>query len=82
MGESISTPVRLQFDRPAHLEFHGATIASDAGLLACRELDGAQELSETAPICLQESPGGRNVPRQLMPLIGQSVYSRLAGKDC
>ena len=33
MGESISIPVRLQFDRRMRLELHAATTASDAGLL-------------------------------------------------
>jgi len=81
MGESISIPVRLQFDRRVHLEFHGATITSDAGLLACRELDDALGLTETATTCLQESRGGRNVQHQLVPLLRQSVYSRLAGYE-
>ena len=31
MGESTNGPVRLQFDRRLLLEFHGATITSDAG---------------------------------------------------
>ena len=33
----------------------------DAGLLACRELDDAMGLTETASEHLQESRGGRNV---------------------
>ena len=79
MGESVSTPVRLRFDRRLHLEFHGATITSDAGLLACLELDDALELKEAATACLLESRGGRNVQHQLVPLVRQSMYSRLAG---
>ena len=59
MGESTSPRAKLRFDRRVRLEFHGATITSDAGLLACRELDDALGLTETANECLQESRGGR-----------------------
>ena len=81
MGESTDTRATLRFDRRVRLEFHGATITSDAGLLACREVDDALGLTETANECLQESRGGRNVQHQLVALLRQSVYSRLAGYE-
>ncbi len=39
MGEARKRPLRLYFDRRLKLEFHGACVSSDAGLLAYRELD-------------------------------------------
>ncbi len=81
MGESTDSRTTLRFDRRLRLEFHGSTITSDAGLLACRELDDALGLTETATACLQESRGGRNVQHQLVALVRQSVYSRLAGYE-
>ena len=64
MGESPNSHATLQFDRRVRLEFHGATITSDAGLLACRELDEALELTDTATACLRESRTGRNIQHQ------------------
>ncbi len=58
-----------------------ARITSDAGLLVCRELDGVLRLVEVAPTYLQETRGGRNVQHELVPLLRQSVYSRLAGYE-
>ena len=81
MGESTNPRATLRFDRRIRLEFRGATITSDAGLLACRELDEALGLTETANECLQESRGGRNVQHRLVGLLRQSVYSRLAGYE-
>jgi len=61
MGEKAREVLKLQFDKRLRLEFHGARITSDAGLLACRELDGVLGLTEMAPTYLQETRGGRNV---------------------
>ena len=59
MGDGNKAPLRLKFNPKVRLEFHGATITSDAGLLACRELDEALELTETATACLRENRTGR-----------------------
>ena len=81
MGESVNPSLTLRFDRRLRLEFRGATITSDAGLLAARELDDTLGLTETATTHLRESRTGRNVQHQLVPLLHQSVYSRLAGYE-
>jgi hypothetical protein len=81
MGEKAKEALRLQFDRRLRLEFHGARITSDGGLLACRELDGVLQLTEAAPTYLRETRGGRNVQHEFVPLLRQSVYSRLAGYE-
>lgn len=81
MGEAAKRPLRLHFDGRLKLEFRGATITSDAGLLACRELDEALGLTERAPAHLQETRSGRNVQHELVPLLRQSIYGRLAGYE-
>ena len=81
MGDDEKTPLRLDFDSKVRVEFRGATITSDAGLLACRELDDALSLTDSADEFLKESRTGKNILHQLIPLLRQSVYSRLAGYD-
>jgi hypothetical protein len=49
MGEKIQEALKLQFDKRLRLEFHGAKITADAGLLVFREHDEALGLTETAP---------------------------------
>ena len=81
MGDREKAPLRVQFNPKVCLEFHGATITSDAGLLPIRELDEALGLTDTADGYLQESRTGRNIHHHLVPLLRQSIYSRLAGYD-
>ena len=80
MGESNNS-LKVQFDRRVRLEFHGATITSDAGLLAARELDEALGLTKLSSAHLKDGRTGRNVQHQFVPLLRQSVYSRLAGYE-
>jgi hypothetical protein len=81
MGDGENTPLRLQFNPKVRLEFHGSTITSDAGLLPIRELDEALGLTSIASEYLQESRTGRNIRHHLVPLLRQSIFSRLAGYD-
>ncbi len=81
MDEKTREALKLQFDKRLRLEFQGAKITSDAGLPACRELDGALGLTEVAPTYLRETRGGRNVQHGLVALLRLSVYSRLAGYE-
>ena len=48
MGDREKASLRLQFNPQIRLELHGATITSDAGLLAFRELDDALDLTPIA----------------------------------
>ena len=72
MGDGERAPLRLQFNPKIRLEFRGAAITSDAGLLAFRELDDALGLTNTADDYLRESRTGRNIRHHLVPLLRQS----------
>src|ERR671915_913417 len=81
MGDGGKAPLRLRFNPKIRLEFRAATITSDAALLAFREFDDALGLTRIADDYLQESRTGRNIRHHLVPLLRQSIYSRLAGYD-
>src|SRR5438034_2721423 len=80
-GEADGTGLRVAFDRRLKLEFHGATVTSDAGLLAYRELDDALGLTALAGEMLADARTGRNGRHALVGLLRQSVFGRLAGYE-
>jgi Transposase DDE domain group 1 len=74
-------PLRVAFDRRLKLEFHGARITSDGGLLAYRELDDALGLTAMGLSALAEGRRGTNIRHRLLGLLRQAVYGRLAGYE-
>lgn len=80
-GESREPPLRLAFDRRIKLEFHGARISSEAGVLAYRDLDDVLGLMYLAASVLGDCRRGRNIHRRSAVLLRQSVFDCLAGSE-
>jgi Transposase DDE domain group 1 len=80
-GEGKESPLRVAFDRRIKLEFHGARMTSDGGLLAYRELDDTFGLTAIAALRLAEGRRGKNIRHRLLGLLRQAVYGRLAGYE-
>jgi hypothetical protein len=80
-GEAVGMELRIASDRRLKLEFHGATVTSDAGLLAFRELDDALGLTAIAAEVLADARTGRNGRHSLIAQLRQSVFGRLAGYE-
>jgi len=83
MGESRKKALKLGFDGSVRLEFRGATVSSDTGLLAYRDVDDVFALTATAGAALKDCRTGTNIRHSLTALLRQSIYSRsrLAGYD-
>ena len=81
MGDCQKGDLRVGFDRRLKLKFLGSQVTTDAGLLAYRELDEALGLTAMSAERLQDSRLGQNKQHGLLPLLRQSVYSRLAGYE-
>src|SRR2546425_1204365 len=81
MGDATSGPIRLSFNPQLRVEFRGATVTSDAGLLLPRELDERLGLSALIKRHLSDPRTGSNRQFPLPDLFRQSIYSRLAGYE-
>jgi hypothetical protein len=81
VGDAESGPIRLSFNPQLRIEFRGATVTSDAGLLLPRELDKRLGLDALIEQHLTDPRSGRNRQFPLPDLFRQSIYSRLAGYE-
>ena len=80
-GQAAGTGLRVAFDRRVRLEFHRATVTSDAGLLAFRELDDALGLTGLAADLRRDNPTRKNGRFRLLAQVQQAVFGRLAGYE-
>jgi hypothetical protein len=81
VGDTESGPIQLSFNPQLRVEFRGATVTSDAGLLLPRELDERLGLNGLIERHLTDPRTGRNAQFPLSDLFRQSIYSRLAGYE-
>ena len=81
MGETQEQPFQLSFNSSLKVDFQGARVTSDGGLILVRELDERLGLSEIMGRHLSDSRRGKNIQLPLADLLRQSIYSRLAGYE-
>jgi hypothetical protein len=80
VGETQKRPFQLSFNSSLRVEFQGARVTSDGGLLLVRELDERLGFGELIERHLTDGRG-KNTQLPLTDLVRQSVYSRLAGYE-
>jgi Transposase DDE domain group 1 len=81
VGDATSGPIRLSFNPQLRVEFRGATVTSDTGLLLPRELDERLGLDALIERYLADPRTGHNRQFSVSDLFRQSIYSRLAGYE-
>src|SRR5712692_825656 len=81
VGETQKRSFQLSFNSSLRVEFQGARVTSDGGLILVRELDERLGLSALMERHLTDSRRGKNVQLPLSDLLRQSIYSRLAGYE-
>lgn len=80
MGETQNRPFQLSFNSWLKVDFQGARVTSDGGLLLVRELDERLGFGQLIERHLTDGRG-MNTQLLLTDLVRQSVYSRLAGYE-
>ena len=80
MGERQEQPFQFSFNGRLRVDFQGARVTSDGGLLLVRELDERLGFDELIERHLTDGRG-KNTQLPLPDLVRQSIYSRLAGYE-
>ena len=81
MAQLKGEGLKFGFESSLSLEFHGSNVTTDAGLLACRDLDEVLRLFDSVSKVLSDARTGRNIQHGIENLLGQSAYTRPAGYE-
>ena len=81
MGEIQDQRFQLSFNASLKVDFQGSRVTSDGSLVLVRELDERLGFGELIEQHLTDSRRGKNTQFPFADLLGQSVYSRLAGYE-
>lgn len=73
--------MKVGFDGGIKLEFHGAKVSSNGGLLAYRDLEHVFGLFDSVSASFIDKRTVRNIQHAIPTLLRQSIYSRLAVQD-
>src|SRR6266851_9337426 len=79
VGDTQMRPSQFSFNDALRVDFQGARVTSDGGLILARELDERLGFGELVDRHLSDSRRGKNIQLPLADLLRQSIYSRLAG---
>ena len=69
--------MKVGFDGSIKLEFHGAKVSYNGGLLAYRDLDDALGLLDSVSTVFNDKRTGRNIQHDMPTLLRQSIDKRL-----
>src|ERR1700677_2791690 len=81
VADTEKQPFQLSFNSSLKVDFQGARVTSDGGLILVRELDARLGLSELIARHRIDSRRGKNIQLPLADQLRQSIYSRLAGYE-
>jgi len=81
VGEKQNQPFQLSFNASLKVDFQGSRVTSDGGLILVRELDERRGFGELIEQHLTDSRRGKNTQFPFADLLGQSIYSRVAGYE-
>jgi hypothetical protein len=73
VGETQNRPFQLSFNSSLKVDFQGARVTSDGGLILVRELDERLGLSALMERHLTDSRRGKNTQLSLADLLRQSI---------